>query len=265
MNEPTLSPETLAALQAFRAEASNIPRQSESEVPIMNSSSSASTSYIAENNVLYKTKEYWDDRFQTEESYDWLLTYQHMKQNITYFLKPEHKILIVGCGNSTFSADLYDDGFHNIVNIDFSKIVIDRMAEANKSRPHMTWLEMDMCDLKFDDSSFDVVIDKATMDALLVDEGSVWDPETHIITSVDKMCRDISRVLSTQGVFLQISFSQPHFRTKYLIGQRIQNTVSDPYVAAVGFAELYGWNLSVSRLSVEAGCLETFLYTMTKG
>lgn len=260
MDEPTLSPETLAALQAFRAEAS-LPRQGENEA--MNSSSN-SKDYIAENNVLYKTKEYWDDRFQTEETYDWLLTYPHIKQYILPYIKPEHKILIVGCGNSTFSADLYDDGFQNIVNIDFSKIVINRMAEANKSRPNMTWLEMDMCDLQFDNSAFDVVIDKATMDALLVDEGSVWDPEVNIIHSVDKMCRDISRVLTPQGVFLQISFSQPHFRTKYLMGQRILNTVSDPYATAQGFTELYGWNLSVSRLSVEAGCLDTFLYTMTK-
>lgn len=259
MDEPTLSPETLAALQAFRAEATTLPRQSERE-----DVSSSNPSYIAENNVLYKTKEYWDDRFQTEETYDWLLTYSHVKQYISPYLKPEHKILIVGCGNSTFSADLYDAGFQNIVNIDFSKIVINRMADVHKSRSHMTWLEMDMCDLTFDDSTFDVVIDKATMDALLVDEGSVWDPEADIIASVDKMCRDISRVLSPQGVFLQISFSQPHFRTKYLMGQHIQKTVSDPYATAQGFTELYSWNLSVSRLSVEAGCLDTFLYTMTK-
>ena len=28
----------------------------------------------------------------------------------------------MGCGNSELSAQLYDDGFTNIVNIDFSKV-----------------------------------------------------------------------------------------------------------------------------------------------
>jgi hypothetical protein len=35
----------------------------------------------------------------------------------------------------------------------------------------MKWLVMDMCSLTFDDQSFDVVLDKCAMDALLVDEG----------------------------------------------------------------------------------------------
>jgi hypothetical protein len=52
------------------------------------------------------------------------------------------------------------------------------MSEASSQQGHseMRWLTMDMLDMSFDDSSFDVVIDKATMDALMVDEGDVWNP-----------------------------------------------------------------------------------------
>jgi EEF1A lysine methyltransferase 4 len=264
MDELCLSPETLAALQAFCAEARNSPEPQNEPQDEPPPTDTSPESMIASNNALYKTKEYWDERFQKEETYDWLLTYQQIKSSILQFLRPDHKILIIGCGNSTFSADLYDDGFQNIVNIDFSKIVIDRMAEANQSRPHMTWLEMDMCDLTFDDASFDVVIDKATMDALLVDEGSVWEPDPAIISSVDKMCGGVSRVLSPQGVFLQISFSQPHFRTKYLMGQHAENTVADPYSTTQGYCSLYHWTLSVGRIGVEIGCLDTFLYSMVR-
>jgi EEF1A lysine methyltransferase 4 len=260
MDDLCLSPETLAALQAFRDEARNSSEPQQD--PQVNESSSESM--IASNNALYKTKEYWDERFQKEETYDWLLTYQQIKSSISQFLRPDQTILIIGCGNSTFSADLYDDGFHNIVNIDFSKIVIDRMSEANKSRPHMTWLDMDMCDLTFDDASFDVVIDKATMDALLVDEGSVWEPDPGIIASVDRMCRGVSRILSSQGVFLQISFSQPHFRTKYLMGQHVQQTITDPYSTTEGLCPFYQWTLSVAKIGIEAGCLDTFLYSMVR-
>ena len=31
---------------------------------------------------------------------------------------------MLSCGNSEFSADIYDDGYRNITNIDFSEVVI---------------------------------------------------------------------------------------------------------------------------------------------
>jgi hypothetical protein len=41
----------------------------------------------------------------------------------------------------------------------------------------MKWVTMNMLAMDgFRDASFDVVLDKATMDALMVDEVDVWDP-----------------------------------------------------------------------------------------
>ena len=34
---------------------------------------------------------------------------------------------MLGCGNSMLSEDMYNDGYRNIVNIDFSSIVINNM------------------------------------------------------------------------------------------------------------------------------------------
>ena len=86
------------------------------------------------------------------------------------------KILVIGCGNSTFSSDLYDSGYTNIVNIDFSEVCINNMIKKHGiKRPFMKWLVMDMTDMAaFENESFDVVIDKATMDALMVDEGDAF-------------------------------------------------------------------------------------------
>ena len=56
------------------------------------------------------------------------------------------------CGNSTFSSDLYDKGYHNIVNIDYSEVVIDKMRLLHiNQRPNMKWIYMDMTKLTFDD------------------------------------------------------------------------------------------------------------------
>lgn len=279
-----LSPETLAALQSFRTQ------QQQPSISIINDNNNNSNNsnnntttnttntnekkeeeeeedtIIASDNKLYKTKEYWNERFQKEVSYDWLLTYQEIKLSILKYLNPNQRILIIGCGNSNFSSELYDDGFHNIVNIDFSQVVIERMKELNQTiRSEMTWLEMDMCELTFENNIFDVIIDKASMDALLVDEGSVWDPNESVISSVDKMCQEMSRVLSPNGIFLQISFAQPHFRTKYLMGEHIQQTVTSHYTPSLGYCYNYQWRLSVENISRNSGCVETFLYIMKKG
>lgn len=63
---------------------------------------------------------------------------------------------------------MYDAGYHNIVNIDISESVIEQMSTATSSKgKKMEWLVMDGCDLKFPDASFDVVLDKGTLDAVI--------------------------------------------------------------------------------------------------
>ena len=60
-------------------------------------------------------------------------------------MKVTDKILVVGCGNSSLSADLYDVGHHVITNIDISDMVIRQMNEKHlKDRPNMKFLKMDM-------------------------------------------------------------------------------------------------------------------------
>lgn len=44
---------------------------------------------------------------------------------------------------------------------------------GNLHRP-LTGREMDVRDLKFDADSFDVAIDKGTMDAMMTSKGDVW-------------------------------------------------------------------------------------------
>lgn len=52
---------------------------------------------------------------------------------------------MVGCGNSQLSADMYDVGYHKIINVDISDTVIRQMTEKNeKQRPEMKFLKMDV-------------------------------------------------------------------------------------------------------------------------
>lgn len=69
---------------------------------------------------------------------------------------------------------MYDDGYRHISNIDYSPVVIDKMAAANADCDGMTWTVGDIRALPFADGSVDVCIDKATMDAMLTGEKDPW-------------------------------------------------------------------------------------------
>lgn len=61
------------------------------------------------------------------------------------YIKTQDKVLVVGCGNSVISENLYDVGYHGITNIDISDIVIRQMTEKNHSkRPDMKYLKQDV-------------------------------------------------------------------------------------------------------------------------
>jgi len=82
---------------------------------------------------------------------------------------------MLGCGNSKLSEEMYDDGFRNITNVDYSPVVIDQMQRRHEaSRPGMKWVVADVRELPFDADAFDITLDKGTMDAMMTTKGDVW-------------------------------------------------------------------------------------------
>lgn len=253
----TLPPETLAAMKEHFESKQNPKVEQPSQ------SSDASKQLLP--NTVFSKREYWEERFEEEESFEWLVKFDDVKVLITSLLKPSDSILIVGCGNSPFSKDLYNAGFKNIVNIDYSSVLIDKMkAQHAEDCPSMQWVHMDMTQMTFPSESFDIVIDKAAMDALMVDEGDVWYPSSGVVESVDKMCQCVKSVLRPKGVFMQISFAQPHFRTKYLMGYHIAGTTVNPYETHTGHSDVYDWDLTSQSIDIEEGCLNSFFYIARK-
>ncbi|KAG1442304.1 hypothetical protein G6F56_011119 [Rhizopus delemar] len=125
---------------------------------------STSLDVVPKDPTAYKTQEYWEERYQKEDTsttFDWFKTYAELKPLLNEAIpNKEAKILMLGCGNSTLGEDMYLDGYKNITNIDYSKTVIENMKLRCSDKVEMTWLEMDIRDLKFDNESFDAIIDK---------------------------------------------------------------------------------------------------------
>ncbi|CAN6462770.1 unnamed protein product [Victoria cruziana] len=113
------------------------------------------------------------------------------------------RILVPGCGNSRLSECLHDAGFRDIINIDFSRVVISDMLRLHiRTRPSMRWRVMDMTDLQFADGSFDAVVDKGGLDALM-------EPERGSETG-NQYLSEVKRVLNLGGKFICLTLAESH-------------------------------------------------------
>jgi hypothetical protein len=92
------------------------------------------------------------------------------------------------CGQTFFiplppglTEEMDNDGYHNIVNIDSSKVVIENMKETYKERTTISWQIMNCTAMDFKDGAFEAIVDKGTLDSILCGEGTLvfafpWTP-----------------------------------------------------------------------------------------
>ena len=124
-------------------------------------------------------------------------------------IKDKDKILNLGCGNSTLGYDLNQRGCTNIINIDLSELVIKQMQTKYKDYldDHFKFIKMDLFNLEFstdDQTVFDVVLDKGTLDALATNASD------EIKEKLFKMFNEIERVLNNFGKYICVSLLQEH-------------------------------------------------------
>ena len=160
----------------------------------------------------FQAKEYWDSFFsKRSKAFEWYGEYTDLCHVLHKYLKPSSHVLVVGCGNSKLSEDLYDAGIQTINNIDISDVVIRQMSAKNKQkRPTMTFTKMDLLHMTYADAQFDCVLDKGTLDAIF----SNTNDET--LQSVGQMFTEIERVLKIAGRYLCITLAQDHILKKLL-------------------------------------------------
>jgi len=204
-------------------------------------------------NSVYNKKSYWDDRYKDEREFDWLGDFEGFRSLFTRFVPNSQQqlqpsILILGCGNSKLSRQLWDAGYRNLVSSDYSEVCI-----ANQERWHreegytgIVWKVIDMTDMSdIKDGSYDVVVEKATLDAFYVEESSPWQTSPETVEKVDKCLSEISRILKPHtGKFISLSFSPEVFRVPTLANEK------------------YNWDLQQEEFG--NGCLPFLFYCMTK-
>lgn len=176
----------------------------------------------------YGKPEYWDQRYGANSSnFDWYMSYQGLKEHLEPYLKSDCRILMVGCGNSRLSEGLYEAGYKSIVNIDISSVCIEQMKERySQSHPDMDFITMDATKLDLPSESFDVVIDKGTLDAILCGTDSY--------ENAAAMLKEISRVLKPAGSLLVITYGQPDTRMEHFEKRELSWSTSHTLISASG-------------------------------
>ena len=120
---------------------------------------------------------------------------------------------------------MHDDGYGELTSLDFSKEVIQQMIKRNneptnkgKTRPSLKFRVMDATKMAgLEDSTFDVVMDKCLLDAVLCGEDST--------RKALKMLREVGRVLRAGGIYLMFSYAAPKHRIFYLRNRLVRMEV----------------------------------------
>lgn len=68
-----------------------------------------------------------------------LIPFENFRSTVLSLLRRDYskEILIIGCGNSRMGENIYNEGYRNITNIDFSKVLIDEMNQKYFEKEEM--------------------------------------------------------------------------------------------------------------------------------
>ena len=156
----------------------------------------------------YSSQEYWESRYQKVQGFhEWYCSYDNLKPLLEQKISLNHTVLEIGCGDSPLLPGLLEAGHTGLLHgIDFSKSIILKLIndQTKKSELDVTaeYLEMDARHLKYEDDSWDVVLDKGTLDAMLCDK------ETGLVNArelTEEACRVLKK---SSGVMVFISHIQ---------------------------------------------------------
>lgn len=160
----------------------------------------------------YGETSYWEDRYTREpNSFDWYLGYRGLAQLLHAHIPLNAAILQIGVGSSRLQEEMVTLGkYEDITNVDYSTVAIGNLKELHKSIEQLKYSVADCRSMpQYKDSSFDAVIDKGTMDAILCGDQSV--------ENCRRLFAECSRVIRPGGTMISITYGDPLSRLFYFL------------------------------------------------
>lgn len=139
----------------------------------------------------YASQEYWDERYRNNHYHNWYFTFDEMLPLLTKEwrrLQSYPAVLEIGCGDVPLVTDISRNmNCDTSVGIDFSDTIIDILQSKNCS--NLSFSCMDARRMTFQESSFDIVIDKGTLDAMLCSESEGFDNAVRLLFEAVRVLR----------------------------------------------------------------------------
>ncbi|KAJ3676291.1 hypothetical protein LUZ60_003703 [Juncus effusus] len=188
---------------------------------------------------------YWDARYRTEKGgapFDWYRSYAALRPILRRFVPTTSRVLMLGCGNSLLSEEMAKDNYTEIMNIDISSVVIEMMRKRHEHIPQLKYMQMDVKDMSFfSNESFDCIIDKGTLDALMCG--------TDASRAASQMLDEVNRLLKPGGNYILITYGAPPVRVPHL-KQSCSNWKLTVYILS-GYGEKSDESWSTTELNME--------------
>ncbi|KAI4892567.1 hypothetical protein NFI96_024732 [Prochilodus magdalenae] len=152
----------------------------------------------------FSSADYWERFFRKrgEKAFEWYGDYNSLCGVLHKYIKPKDKVLVVGCGNSELSEQLYDVGYRHLTNIDISETVVSHMNQRNaQRRPDLIFKQVDATQTGYESGSYQAALDKGTLDAMASEEEGAL---------AGRMLAEVVRVLSVGGRYVCVTLAQEH-------------------------------------------------------
>uniref|UniRef100_A0A8C2XRH9 eEF1A lysine and N-terminal methyltransferase n=1 Tax=Cyclopterus lumpus TaxID=8103 RepID=A0A8C2XRH9_CYCLU len=150
----------------------------------------------------FSSAEYWERFFKKrgEKAFEWYGDYNKLCGVLHKYIKVQDKVLVVGCGNSELSEQMYDVGYKRLTNIDISETVVTHMNQRNaERRPGLTFQQVDATQTPYEEASYQAALDKGTLDAVASEEEGAL---------ARSMLTEVGRVLGVGGRYVCVTLAQ---------------------------------------------------------
>ncbi|KAG5179699.1 S-adenosyl-L-methionine-dependent methyltransferase [Tribonema minus] len=213
----------------------------------------------------YGSECYWEERYQRQDGlFEWLVTWEDLRDALLSRVAPAARVLHVGCGNSALGVRLAaaGRGGGGVVNVDVSATVVAQMRARFAHARGVTWDACDATATPYGDGAFDVVLDKRTLlrrlracDAMaasgddgafdvVLDKGTLdamlcKDPPQAKACAAAALTAEAHRVLRPGGTYIIVSFGQPETRLSHIRGSAPWTSVTFQKIPLAGHPHIW--------------------------
>mmetsp|Transcript_90753 Transcript_90753/g.166647 ORF Transcript_90753/g.166647 Transcript_90753/m.166647 type:complete len:245 (+) Transcript_90753:114-848(+) len=157
----------------------------------------------------YSNPAYWDHRYSKQDgTYDWYnIKWSALSKVLQGHVREEHRVLHLGTGNSALPEQMYKAGFHNQVATDISETVITKMqGKLGHLAPGLQFRVEDATRTGFEAASFDVVVEKGTLEALAADRDcALTESGCEMLLAEKSVVLESFRLLRPGGLFVSVT------------------------------------------------------------